>query len=83
MEVSINLLLEYVKDWSNLWPKLTFLSDDKILLSKELEAMEFYQVLKELKQANVLYFKDLNSVQLPESLNHEIQRLNLISSYFS
>jgi hypothetical protein len=45
--------------------------------------MEFFQVLKELKQANVLNFKDLDFTQLPLSLNHEIKRLNLINTYFS
>jgi hypothetical protein len=83
MEISINLLLENLKVWSKLWPKTPILEDEKIVLSKELESMEFYQVLKELKQVNVLNFKDLYFAQLPESLNHEIKRLNLISKYFS
>ena len=83
MEISINLLLENLKVWSKLWPKITISEDEKILLSKELESMEFYQVLKELKQVNVLNFKDLDFTQLPEDLNHEIKRLNLISEYFS
>lgn len=83
MEISINLLLENLKVWSKLWPKITILEDEKIVLSKELESMEFYQVLKELKQINVLNFKDLDFTQLPENLNHEIKRLNIISEYFS
>ena len=83
MEISINLLIENLKVWSKLWPKITISEDEKIVLSKELESMEFYQVLKELKQVNVLNFKDLDFTQLPESLNHEIKRLNLISEYFS
>jgi hypothetical protein len=83
MEISINLLLENLKGWSKLWPKIPILEDEKILLSKELESMEFYQVLKELKQVNVLNFKDLDFDQLPENLNHEIKRLNIISEYFS
>jgi hypothetical protein len=45
--------------------------------------MEFFQVLKELKQANVLNFKDLDFNQLPTDLKDEIKRLNLISAYFS
>jgi hypothetical protein len=45
--------------------------------------MEFFQVLKELKQANVLNFKDLDFTQLPMNLIQEIKRLNLISAYFS
>ena len=83
MEISINLLLENLKVWSKLWPKIPILEDEKILLSKELESMEFYQVLKELKQVNVLNFNDLDFTQLPENLNHEIKRLNLISECFS
>lgn len=83
MEVSINLLLENLKEWSNLWPKIAILENEKILLSKELESMGFYQVLKDLKQANVLNFKDLDFAQLPENFKHEIKRLNLIREYFS
>ena len=83
MEISINLLLENLKVWSKLWPKIPILEDEKILLSKELESMKFYQVLKELKQVNVFNFKDLDFDLLPENLNHEIKRLNLISEYFS
>ena len=83
LDVSINLMLENLKKWSKLWPIITILEDEKILLSKELESMEFYQVLKELKHANVLNFKDLYFKKLPNNLNHEIKRLNLISNYFS
>ena len=83
MEISINLLLENLKVWSKLWPKIPILEDEKILLSKELESMEFYQVLKELKQVNVINFNDLYFTKLPENLNHEIKRLNLISECFS
>jgi hypothetical protein len=80
---SLDALLLTLKNWSKLWPIITILKDEKILLSKELESMEFFQVLKELKQANVLNFKDLDFTQLPLSLNHEIKRLNLINTYFS
>lgn len=83
LEVSINLLLENLKVWSNLWPKTTILEGEKILLSKELESMEFYQALKELKKGNVLNFNDLKNVDLPNNLNHELMRLNLISAHFS
>ncbi len=83
LEVSINLMLENLKNWSKLWPIITILENEKILLSKELESMEFYQVLKELKRTNVLNFKDLDFTKLPNNLNHEIKRLNLISNYFS
>ena len=83
LDVSINLMLENLKKWSKLWPIITILENEKILLSKELESIEFYQVLKELKHANVLNFKDLYFKKLPNNLNHEIKRLNLISNYFS
>lgn len=83
LEVSINLMLENLKNWSKLWPIITILENEKILLSKELESMEFYQVLKELKHTNVLNFIDLDLKKLPNNLNHEIKRLNLISNYFS
>jgi hypothetical protein len=83
LEVSINLLIENLKVWSNLWPKTTILEGEKILLSKELESMEFYQALKELKKGNVLNFNDLKNVDLPKNLNHELMRLNLISAHFS
>jgi len=36
MEISINLLLENLKGWSKLWPKIPISEDEKIVLSKEL-----------------------------------------------
>lgn len=83
LDAALDALLLNLKNWSKLWPLITILEDEKILLSKELESMEFYQVLKELKHANVLNFKDLDFKKLPNNLNHEIKRLNLISNYFS
>jgi hypothetical protein len=83
LDAALDALLLNLKNWSKLWPKLEISSDEKILLSKELESMEFYQALKELKQANVLNFKDLDFTQLPMNLIHEIKRLNLINTYFS
>ncbi len=83
LDAAIDSLLLNLKNWSNLWPKLEISNDEKILLSKELESMDFYQVLKELRQANFLNFKDLDFNQLPTDLKNEIKRLNLISAYFS
>ena len=83
LDAALDTLLLNLKKWSKLWPLITILEDEKILLSKELESMEFYQVLKELKQANVLNFKDLDFTQLPVNLIHEIKRMNLINTYFS
>ncbi len=83
LDAALDALLLNLKNWSKLWPIITILKDEKILLSKELESMEFFQVLKELKQANVLNFKDLDFNQLPTDLKDEIKRLNLISAYFS
>ena len=83
LDAALDALLLNLKNWSKLWPSLTILEDEKILLSKELESMEFYQVLKELKQANVLNFKDLDYGRLPLDFSHEIKRLNLINTYFS
>jgi len=83
LEMAIHFLLENLKAWSKLWPKIAILEDENILLSKELESMEFYQVLKELNKSNIIYFSDLNSIQLPPNLSNEIKRLNLINAYFS
>lgn len=83
LEMAIHFLLENLKSWSKLWPKTAILEDENILLSKELESMEFYQVLKDLNKSNVIYFSDLNSIQLPPNLSNEIKRLNLINAYFS
>lgn len=83
LEMAIHFLLENLKSWSKLWPKIPILENENILLSKELESMEFYQVLKDLNKSNVIYFSDLNSIQLLPNLSHEIKRLNLISAYFS
>jgi hypothetical protein len=83
LDAAIDALLLNLKYWSKLWPKLEISSDEKILLSKELESMEFYQVLKEMSLVNVLNFNDLLLTNIPDKLNIEIKRLNLINSYFS
>jgi hypothetical protein len=83
LDEAIDTLLLNLKNWSKLWPKLEISSDEKILLSKELESMEFYQVLKEMSLVNVLNFNDLLLTKIPDKLNIEIKRLNLINSYFS
>ena len=83
LDSAIDALLFNLKNWSKLWPNLEIISDEKILLSKELESMEFYQVLKEMSLVNVLNFNDLTLTNIPDKLNTEIKRLNLINSYFS
>jgi hypothetical protein len=83
LDAAIDALLFNLKNWSKLWPNLEIISDEKILLSKELESMEFYQVLKEMSLINILNFNDLTSTNIPDKLNTEIKRLNLINSYFS
>jgi hypothetical protein len=83
LDAAIDALLFNLKNWSKLWPNLEIISDEKILLSKELESMEFYQVLKEMSLINVLNFNDLTLTNIPDKLNTEIKRLNLINSYFS
>jgi hypothetical protein len=83
LDAAIDSLLLNLKNWSKLWPNLEIISDEKILLSKELESMEFYQVLKEMSLINILNFNDLTSTNIPDKLNTEIKRLNLINSYFS
>ncbi len=83
LDAAIDDLLLNLKYWSKLWPELDVSSDEKILLSKELESMEFYQVLKEMNSVNVLNFNDLLLTNIPDKLNIEIKRLNLISVYFS
>ncbi len=83
LDEAIDALLLNLKNWSKLWPKLNVSSDEKILLSKELESMEFYQALKEMSLVNVLNFNDLLLTNIPDKLNIEIKRLNLISVYFS
>lgn len=83
LDAAIDAFLLNLKYWSKLWPKLEIKSDEKILLSKELESMEFYQVLKEMSLSNVLNFNDLLLINIPDKLNIEIKRLNLINSYFS
>ncbi len=83
LDAAIDALLLNLKNWSKLWPKLEISSYEKILLSKELESMEFYQVLKEMSLVNVLNFNDLLLTNIPDKLNIEIKRLNLINSYFS
>ena len=83
LDAALDALLLNLKNWSKLWPKLEIKSDEIILLSKELESMEFYQVLKEMSLVNVLNFNDLILTTVPDKLNTEIKRLNLISVYFS
>ena len=83
LDAAIDALLLNLKYWSKLWPELEVSSDEKILLSKELESMEFFQALKEMSLVNVLNFNDLLLTHIPDKLNIEIKRLNLISVYFS
>ncbi len=83
LDSAIDSLLLNLKNWSLLWPKLELSLDEKILLSKELDSMSFYQVLKELKSINILSFNSLKKEILPSNLIYEIKRLNLISNYFS
>jgi hypothetical protein len=83
LDAAIDALLLNMKNWSKLWPELEVSSDEKILLSKELELMEFYQALKEMSLVNVLNFNDLLLTNIPDKLSIEIKRLNLISVYFS
>ena len=83
LDAALDALLLNLKNWSKLWPKLEIKSDEIILLSKELESMEFYQVLKEMSLVNVLNFNDLILTTVPDKLNTEIKRLNLISVCFS
>ena len=83
LDSAIDSLLLNLKNWSLLWPKLELSLDEKILLSKELDSMSFYQVLKELKSINILSFINLKKEILPSNLIYEIKRLNLISNYFS
>jgi len=83
LDSAIDSLLLNLKNWSLLWPKLELSLDEKILLSKELDSMSFYQVLKELQSINIHSFNNLKKEILPSNLIYEIKRLNLISIYFS
>lgn len=80
---TIDLMLLNLKQWAQLWPKITIGAEDKILLSKELESMEFLSILKEMSLINIMTFSDLKKSSLPEKLVNEIKRLNQINSSFS
>jgi hypothetical protein len=55
----------------------------EIKLSKELESVEMYRLIKELNENNKLVFSDLDLINETRSIKIEIERLNLIASYFS
>ncbi len=78
-----DLLLENLRIWAEKWPKLDTHSNEEVKLSKELESVEMYRLIKELNENNKSFFRDLSPEDLQETLLTEIQRLNLISTYFS
>lgn len=77
-----DLLMENMKMWSQKWPKLDthYILDMK--LSKELESVEMFRVIKNLNDNNIIYFNDINSENIPMNLLTEIHRLNKLSVFF-
>jgi hypothetical protein len=78
-----DLLLENLKNWAEKWPILQANQMTEIKLSKELESVEMYRLIEELNENKKLFFNDLKTVNLPNPLFIEIQRLNLIATYFA
>jgi len=79
---SIDLMESNLKQWCRCWPELIDESKDQILLSKELDSMEFLNLLKELSIKNCTHFEDLSNFELPEKLITEIKRLNMIKKMY-
>jgi hypothetical protein len=78
-----DLLLENLKNWAEKWPILQANQMIEIKLSKELESVEMYRLIEELNENKKLFFNDLKTINLPNPLFIEIQRLNLIATYFA
>lgn len=77
-----DLLLINLKKWAEKWPLIQSNPADEIKLSKELESVEMYRLIKELNENNKLVFSDLDLINETRSIKIEIERLNLIASYF-
>jgi hypothetical protein len=78
-----DLLLINLKKWVEKWPLIQSNPAEEIKLSKELESVEMYRLIKELNEKNKLVFSDLDLINETSTIKIEIERLNLIASYFS
>lgn len=83
IENCIDLFSENLRNWCHLWPIIEVGNANEILLSKELESMRFYEILKELQKLGVQYFESLTPTLLPQDLKVEIARLNSIKLLFT
>jgi hypothetical protein len=77
-----DLLQINLKNWCEKWPKLETDQSEEVKLSRELDSVEMFRLLKELSGNNELIFSTLKSDNLPMSLLMEIQRLNLIAKFY-
>jgi hypothetical protein len=71
-----DLLLLNLKIWAEKWPKLDTHSKEEVKLSKELESVEMYRLIKEMNEKGIVFFNELEKTNISESLKIEIGRLN-------
>ena len=77
-----DLLYQNLRNWAIKWPKLESVVYVDVKLSKELESVEMFRIIKNLNERNVFDFNDLKFENIPTDLFIEIQRLNELTSYF-
>jgi hypothetical protein len=82
IENCIDLFSENLRNWCHLWPIIEVGNANEILLSRELESMRFYEILKSLQQKNIDNFDALVGEEIPLELQLEIARLNEINKLF-
>lgn len=82
IENCIDLLSENLRNWCELWSEIEPIKDSEILLSKELDSMRFYEILKSLQLKNIVNFDALVGEEIPFELQLEIARLNEINKLF-
>ena len=83
IENCIDLLSDNLKNWCELWSVIEVENTTEVLLSKELESMRFYEILKELQKLGVQNFESLTPTLLPQDFIVEITRLNSVKLLFT
>lgn len=82
IENCIDLLSDNLRNWCELWSVIEVKNATEVLLSKELESMRFYEILKSLQLKNINNFDALVGEEIPLELQIEIVRLNEINKLF-
>lgn len=71
-------LIVNLKQFAQFWMSIT-LEEIPVLLSSEMDTMQFYETLKELDNKGIRDFNQLNNLALESTFKHEILRLQKIA----